>query len=82
MKINKKNCEKENIITPQEESGENVVVPLKINEESNYEKILMQSEIKVPEVMENKNTRPKRNTVKPEKFKDYVSHVGMVAFSN
>ncbi|XP_008182275.1 uncharacterized protein K02A2.6-like [Acyrthosiphon pisum] len=77
-----KNCDKESIITPQEEGDENVAVPLEINEESNDEERRMQGEIKVPVVMENKNTRPKRNIVKPEKFKDYVSHMGMVAFSN
>jgi len=55
---------------------------LEIKEESNDEERLMQGESKVPVVMENKNTRPKRNIVKPGKFKDYVSHTGMVVFSN
>ncbi|KAL4142333.1 hypothetical protein QTP88_004814 [Uroleucon formosanum] len=77
-----RNCDKEIIIIPQEEGDENVVVSLEINEKGNDEEAHMQSEIKVPEVIENKYTRSKRNTVKPNKFKDYVSHKSIVALSN
>ncbi|KAL4131395.1 hypothetical protein QTP88_008711 [Uroleucon formosanum] len=55
-----------------EEGDENVVVPLEINEKGNNEEAHMQSEIKVSEVIETKNTRSKRNIVKSDKFKDYV----------
>ncbi|KAL4132432.1 hypothetical protein QTP88_009584 [Uroleucon formosanum] len=70
-----RNCEKESIIIPQEEGDEKVIVPLEINGKGKDEEVRMQSKIKIPEVIENKYTRPKRNIVKPNKFKDYVSHV-------
>jgi len=67
-----KDCGKESFITLQEESNENMVMPFRIGERDKDEEVHMQSEIKDPEVIEineNKNTRPKRNIVKPDKFK-------------
>ncbi|XP_026819318.1 uncharacterized protein K02A2.6-like [Rhopalosiphum maidis] len=64
--IKQKICAKWSIITPQEKGDENIVVPLEINKKINDEEVHMQSEIKVLEVMENKNTRPKRTIVKPD----------------
>jgi hypothetical protein len=67
------NGDKESYITLKEGSEENRVIPFEINDK--IEEVHMQNVNKDPEVIEfneSKNTRPKRNIVKPSKFKDFI----------